>query len=111
MITYWAYSNKASVVKFMLLTLDDVKRIAHLARIAIDEAEAEATLGQLSGIFGLIEEMQSVDTSGVEPMAHAQDVTLRLREDVVTETDQHALFQSVAPQVQNSLYLVPKVIE
>jgi aspartyl-tRNA(Asn)/glutamyl-tRNA(Gln) amidotransferase subunit C len=106
MITYWAYSNKASVVKFMLLSLDDVKRIAHLARIAIDETEAEATLSQLSGIFGLIE-----DTSGVEPMAHAQDVTLRLREDVVTETDQHALFQSVAPQVQNSLYLVPKVIE
>ena len=95
----------------MSLTLDDVKRIAHLARIAIDENEAEAALSQLSGIFGLIEEMQSVDTTGVEPMSHAQDVTLRLREDVVTESDQHRLFQSVAPQVENGLYLVPKVIE
>jgi len=95
----------------MSLTLDDVKRIAHLARIAIDENEAEAALSQLSGIFGLIEEMQSVDTTGVEPMSHAQDVSLRLREDVVTESDQHRLFQSVAPQVENGLYLVPKVIE
>lgn len=95
----------------MSLTLDDVKRIAHLARIAIDENEAEAALSQLSGIFGLIEEMQSVDTTGVEPMSHAQDVTLRLREDIVTESDQHRLFQSVAPQVENGLYLVPKVIE
>ena len=95
----------------MSLTLDDVKRIAHLARIAIDENEAEAALSQLSGIFGLIEQMQSVDTTGVEPMSHAQDVTLRLREDVVTESDQHRLFQSVAPQVENDLYLVPKVIE
>jgi len=95
----------------MSLTLDDVKRIAHLARIAIDENEAEAALSQLSGIFGLIEQMQSVDTTGVEPMSHAQDVTLRLREDVVTEFDQHRLFQSVAPQVENGLYLVPKVIE
>jgi len=95
----------------MSLTLDDVKRIAHLARIAIDENEAEAALSQLSGIFCLIEEMQSVDTTGVEPMSHAQDVTLRLREDVVTESDQHLLFQSVAPQVENGLYLVPKVIE
>jgi len=95
----------------MSLTLDDVKRIAHLARIAIDENEAEAALSQLSGIFGLIEEMQSVDTTGVEPMSHAQDISLRLREDVVTESDQHRLFQSVAPQVENGLYLVPKVIE
>lgn len=95
----------------MSLTLDDVKRIAHLARIAIDENEAKAALSQLSGIFGLIEQMQSVDTTGVEPMSHAQDVTLRLREDVVTESDQHRLFQSVAPQVENGLYLVPKVIE
>jgi aspartyl-tRNA(Asn)/glutamyl-tRNA(Gln) amidotransferase subunit C len=95
----------------MSLTLDDVKRIAHLARIAIDENEAKATLSQLSGIFGLIEEMQSVDTTGVEPMSHAQDISLRLREDVVTESDQHRLFQSVAPQVENGLYLVPKVIE
>jgi aspartyl-tRNA(Asn)/glutamyl-tRNA(Gln) amidotransferase subunit C len=68
-------------------------------------------LGQLAGIFALIGEMQAVDTEGVDPMAHAQDLMLRLREDVVTETDEHAAFQAVAPQVEADLYLVPKVIE
>ena len=95
----------------MALTLNDVKRVAQLARIAVDETEAQAALTQMSGIFGLIEQMQAVDTAGVEPMSHAQDVVTRLREDRVTETDQHALFQSVAPQVEAGLYLVPKVIE
>ena len=95
----------------MALTLDDVKRIAHLARLEVEPHEAEQVLSQLSGIFRLIEEMQAVDTDGVEPMSHAQDVMLRLRDDVVTEADQHALFQSVAPQVEADLYLVPKVIE
>jgi len=68
-------------------------------------------LKQLSGIFALIQKMQVVDTAGIEPMSHAQDVVLRLRDDVVTESDQHELFQSVAPKVQAGLYLVPKVIE
>ena len=95
----------------MALTRDDVVRAARLARLAIDDAEADAALEQLVRIFGMIEEMRAVDVSGVEPMAHAQDVTLRLREDVVTESDQHALFQSVAPRVEAGLYLVPKVIE
>jgi aspartyl-tRNA(Asn)/glutamyl-tRNA(Gln) amidotransferase subunit C len=95
----------------MSLTTDDVKRIAHLARIEIGEDEAQSTLKQLSGILGLIEEMQAVDTAGIAPMSHSQDVTQRLREDVVTETDQRALFQSIAPAVENGLYLVPKVIE
>ena len=95
----------------MALTRDDVKRAARLARIAIDEKEADEVLAQLANIFGMIEEMQAVDVSGVEPMAHAQDVTLRLREDTVTEADQHELFQSIAPRVENGLYLVPKVIE
>ncbi|HEV7804133.1 MAG TPA: Asp-tRNA(Asn)/Glu-tRNA(Gln) amidotransferase subunit GatC [Burkholderiales bacterium] len=95
----------------MALTRDDVMRAARLARIAIDETEADEVLDQLGRIFGMIEEMQAVDVTGVEPMAHAQDVTLRLREDVVTEADQHALFQSIAPKVENELYLVPKVIE
>ncbi|HUL40403.1 MAG TPA: Asp-tRNA(Asn)/Glu-tRNA(Gln) amidotransferase subunit GatC [Burkholderiales bacterium] len=93
------------------LSLDDVKRIAYLARIAIDSSEAAAMLKQLSGIFALIQKMQVVDTAGIEPMSHAQDVVLRLRDDVVTESDQHELFQSVAPKVQAGLYLVPKVIE
>jgi len=95
----------------MSLTLDDVKLIAHLSRIEVDENEVEGMLTQLSGIFNLIEEMQAVDTTDVEPMSHAQDLVLRLREDIVTEVDQHELFQSIAPQVENGLYLVPKVIE
>jgi len=95
----------------MALSLNDVKRIAHLARIEIDAREAEQVLAQLSGIFELIEQMQAVNTGGVEPMSHAQDVTLRLREDEVTETDQRALFQAIAPQTEAGLYLVPKVLE
>ena len=95
----------------MALTLDDVKRIAQLARIEIAPDEADEVLSRMTGIFRLIEEMQAVDTTGVEPMSHAQDVMLRLRDDAVTETDQHALFQSIAPQVEAALYLVPKVIE
>jgi aspartyl-tRNA(Asn)/glutamyl-tRNA(Gln) amidotransferase subunit C len=95
----------------MSLSLQEVKRVAWLARIEISDAEAEAAQGPLNDIFKLIEQMQSVDTEGIAPMAHAQDVVQRLREDKVTETDQHALYQSIAPQVENGLYLVPKVIE
>jgi aspartyl-tRNA(Asn)/glutamyl-tRNA(Gln) amidotransferase subunit C len=94
-----------------MLSLDEVRRIADLARIEVPEAAVAALQQQLNGIFGLIEQMRAVDTAGVEPMAHAVDVTQRLREDRVTETDQHELFQSVAPQVEDGLYLVPKVIE
>lgn len=95
----------------MTLLLDDVKRVANLARIEISEEEAQQTLTQLTGIFNLIEQMQAVDTSHIEPMSHAQNMVLRLREDAVTESDQHILFQSIAPQVDAGLYLVPKVIE
>jgi aspartyl-tRNA(Asn)/glutamyl-tRNA(Gln) amidotransferase subunit C len=95
----------------MTLSLDDVQRIAALARIAVSDAEAHAVLAQLNGIFGLIEQMQAVDTAGVEPMAHAQALVLRLREDRASEPDQRALFQSVAPQVEDGLYLVPRVVE
>jgi aspartyl-tRNA(Asn)/glutamyl-tRNA(Gln) amidotransferase subunit C len=95
----------------MSLSLQEVKRVAWLARIEISDAEAGAAHGHLNDIFKLIEQMQSVDTEGVAPMAHAQDVVQRLREDKVTESDQHLLYQSIAPQVENGLYLVPKVIE
>ena len=95
----------------MALTLDDVNRTAHLARIEVEPHEAEQVLAQLTGIFRLIEEMQAVNTDGVEPMSHAQDVMLRLRDDAVTEPNQRARFQSLAPQVESSLYLVPRVIE
>jgi aspartyl-tRNA(Asn)/glutamyl-tRNA(Gln) amidotransferase subunit C len=95
----------------MALTLDDVHRIAHLARLDIDADAAADVHRKLEAIFGLINEMLAVDTTGIPPMAHAQDVALPLREDAVTETDQHVLFQSVAPAVEDGLYLVPKVIE
>jgi aspartyl-tRNA(Asn)/glutamyl-tRNA(Gln) amidotransferase subunit C len=95
----------------MSLSQDDVKRIANLARIEIDDAEAQATQTQLNTIFDLIAAMQAVDTRGVEPMAHAQEVYQRLREDAVSETDRRDAFQAVAPAVENGLYLVPKVIE
>ena len=95
----------------MALTLDDVKRVAHLARVAIDDAEARAAQAQLNDVFKLIAEMQAVDTRSVAPLSHALDVVQRLREDAVAEGDQHALFQTIAPYVEGDLYLVPKVIE
>ena len=98
----------------MSLTLEQVRRVAHLARIEISDAEAQSTLGHLNGIFTLIEAMQAVDTRGVEPMAHAQDVAQRLRPDVVSEVDgldRRADYQAVAPETEAGLYLVPQVIE
>ena len=95
----------------MSLTLEQVQGIAHLARIEISESEAVTTQGHLNGIFRLIEQMQAVDTRGVEPMAHAQDLSQRLRDDTVTEEDRRAAFQAVAPEIEGGLYLVPKVIE
>ncbi len=95
----------------MLLTLEQVQRIAHLARIEISESEARTTQSHLNGIFQLIEQMQAVDTTGVEPMAHAQDLSQRLRDDVVSEDDRRAAYQAVAPETEAGLYLVPKVIE
>jgi aspartyl-tRNA(Asn)/glutamyl-tRNA(Gln) amidotransferase subunit C len=95
----------------MSLTLEQVQRIAHLARIELSAAQSETTLSQLNDIFAVIEQMQAVDTRGVEPMAHAQDLAQRLREDRVTEADQRDSFQQVAPEVEAGLYLVPKVIE
>lgn len=95
----------------MSLTSEQVKRIAHLARIEISESEALTTQGHLNGIFELIEQMQAVDTTGVEPMAHAQDVSQRLRSDAVSETDRRTAYQAVAPETEAGLYLVPKVIE
>ncbi len=95
----------------MSLTQADVKRIAHLARVEVSDAAAEGYLRQLSSIFELVEQMQAVDTTGIEPMAHAQDVVLRLRPDAICESNRREAFQAVAPQVENGLYLVPKVIE
>lgn len=99
----------------MSLTLPEVQRIAYLARIEVSEAEAETSRQHLNGIFSLIEAMQAADTQGVEPMAHAQEVGQRLREDRVSHLDpdgvQRARFQAIAPETEAGLYLVPKVIE
>jgi aspartyl-tRNA(Asn)/glutamyl-tRNA(Gln) amidotransferase subunit C len=99
----------------MALTLTDVKRIAHLARLELADADAEHTLVQLNDFFGLVEQMQAVDTTGIAPLAHPieqiEDVALRLRDDAVTEIVQRNDFQRPAPAVQDGLYLVPKVIE
>ena len=95
----------------MSLTHADVRKVASLARLAMSEAEIETARSQLSGIFDLIAEMQAVDTQGIAPMSHAQDVSQRLRGDAVTEADQRELFQAIAPQVEAGLYLVPQVIE
>ncbi len=94
-----------------MLSLEDVARIARLARIEVRETEAGELRDQLNGILALVDQMRAVDTAGVVPMPHPQPVVQRLREDEVTETDQRELFQSVAPEVQDGLYLVPKVIE
>ena len=95
----------------MSLTNQDVQKVARLARLAMDESEIETARAQLSGIFVLIAEMQAIDTRGIVPMSHAQDLSQRLREDTVTETNQRELFQSIAPQVEAGLYLVPQAIE
>lgn len=95
----------------MILANADVRKVARLARLAMSEAEIESARAQLSGIFDLIAEMQAVDTKGIEPMSHAQDLSQRLREDVVTEANQREAFQAIAPQVERGLYLVPQVIE
>ena len=95
----------------MALSLDDVKRIALLARLSIDEREAIQALGQLNGIFTLIEQMRSIDTAGIEPMSHPLGGGQRLRADAVTEGDQHAANLSNAPAQQDGLFLVPRIIE
>lgn len=95
----------------MSLNTDDVRKVGRLARLAMSDREIETAHAQLSGIFTLIEEMQAVDTTGIAPMSHAQELSLRLREDNVTETNQRVAFQTIAPQVEAGLYLVPQVIE
>jgi aspartyl-tRNA(Asn)/glutamyl-tRNA(Gln) amidotransferase subunit C len=99
----------------MSLTPHDVSRIAHLARLELQPREAEALLGQLNGFFAIVEQMSAVDTRGVEPLytplAAIEQSALRLRDDVVTETNQRERCQASAPAVEDGLFLVPKVIE
>lgn len=99
----------------MSLNAQDIDRIANLARLELQPAEAERMREQINGFFSIVEAMQAVDTAGVQPLAHPvaaiQDVPLRLREDVVSETNQRDANQQSAPAVERGLFLVPKVIE
>ncbi|MBU0501268.1 MAG: Asp-tRNA(Asn)/Glu-tRNA(Gln) amidotransferase subunit GatC [Gammaproteobacteria bacterium] len=95
----------------MSLERQEVEKITHLARIAVGEAEMDALARSLSGILDFVEQMSAVDTQGVEPMAHPLHMAQRLRPDQVTEQDQRERFQSIAPEAEAGLYLVPKVIE
>jgi aspartyl-tRNA(Asn)/glutamyl-tRNA(Gln) amidotransferase subunit C len=94
-----------------MLSLEEIRRLARLARIELAGAEAEALGRDMNDILAMVEQMSAVDTQGVEPMAHPQEMAQRLREDRVTETDSREPFQAIAPQVEDGLYLVPKVIE
>jgi aspartyl-tRNA(Asn)/glutamyl-tRNA(Gln) amidotransferase subunit C len=100
---------------FMPLTSDDIDRIANLARLELSPAESERMLTQLNGFFGIVEKMQAVDTSGVQPLAHPvaaiEDVSLRLREDLVTDFNNREANMQNAPAAEKGYFLVPKVIE
>ena len=100
----------------MHLSLTDVTRIAQLAQLEISDTQAAKTLVQLNDIFALVEQMSTVDTAGIEPLNHpvaayTQDLSLRLREDEVTEEDRREDYQKPAPAIADGLYLVPQVIE
>lgn len=95
----------------MSLTASDVKKIAHLARLGIDDQQIGSYANDLSNILDLMTQMGDTDTKHVQPMAHPLDQMQRLRDDVVTETNQRDHFQTIAPQTENGLYLVPKVID
>lgn len=95
----------------MSLSRTDVEKIAHLARLAIAESDIDDYATELSNILSLVDQMNAVDTSGIQPLAHPLDAVQRLRTDVVSETNQREHFQKIAPQVENGLYLVPQVIE
>jgi len=99
----------------MSLTPDQLQRIATLARIDVSAEELSGVTDRLNRVLGLIDQLQAIDTQGIEPMAHALDARLSVRQplraDAVTETDQREYYQRGAPAVENGLYLVPKVIE
>lgn len=95
----------------MALERSDVEKIAHLARLGLSEGEIPQTTATLNSILGLIDAMQAVDTSGIEPLAHPLEATQRLRADAVTEQNQRDAYQAIAPAVESGLFLVPKVIE
>jgi aspartyl-tRNA(Asn)/glutamyl-tRNA(Gln) amidotransferase subunit C len=100
----------------MSLSLTDIARLAKLAQLDLSEQQASDTLSKLNDIFTLVEQMNAVDTTGIEPLSHPvaawrTDLSMPLREDQATEPNRRADYQQPAPAVQDGLYLVPKVIE
>jgi aspartyl-tRNA(Asn)/glutamyl-tRNA(Gln) amidotransferase subunit C len=95
----------------MTLETADVEKIAHLARLGIDAGDIPEYARSLSAILAFVEQLNTVDTSGVEPLAHPLDATQRLRPDIVTEDNEREIFQQIAPLTEDGLYLVPRVIE
>ncbi len=94
-----------------MIKQSELQKVAHLARLSIAEDELEETTAQINSVLAVIEQMQCVDTKHLEPLAHPLDLTQRLREDEVTETNQREALQAMAPKVHAGLYMVPKVIE
>lgn len=90
---------------------DDIKKIAHLARLQVSEPEAEKLCHDIGNILALVDQLQNANTQNIEPMANPMDATQILRADVVTESNKRAILQKVAPLTQDCLYLVPRVIE
>ncbi len=99
------------VAKLMTVKQDEIEKIAELARVRIAPDEAAEVTSRIANILTLVDQLQAIDTDGVEPMANPLDAVQRLRADAVTEANQRELFQAIAPAVENGLYLVPKVIE
>jgi len=95
----------------MTLKTEEVQNIAHLARLQISDSNVEQYTNDLSNILNVFEQMKLHDTTNILPMAHPMDATQRLRPDVVSETNQREKFQAIAPDVEQHLYRVPKVIE
>ena len=95
----------------MSLDKSDIDKIAWLARLSISEADIPNYIHDVSNILNLVEKMNSINTDDIEPLSHPLELTARLRQDKVTESDQRAHFQEIAPSVDNGHYLVPKVIE
>ncbi len=104
-------AEATSEIRNMSLDSEAVRKIAHLARLGVEESENEHYARDLSDILSFVEQLNAVNTEGIEPMAHPLDACQRLRPDDVSETDQHELFQGIAPRVEAGLYLVPRVIE
>jgi len=109
MIDSSAYNRERA--KFVALTADDIKSIAHLARLGVSDDHLEPLAADLTSMLSLIEQLQAVDTDGVEPMAHPANASLLLREDTVSESNQRDTLQAPAPSTQDGYFLVPRVIE